>query len=72
MAWVLRRPASTVSEESVREFCRGQIAHFKIPRCVKFVDSFPLTVTGKLPKYRMRESAFEELGLGKAAAVATA
>jgi fatty-acyl-CoA synthase len=72
MAWVVLRPGSTASEESVREFCRGQIAHYKIPRYVKFVDSFPMTVTGKVQKYRMRESAVEELGLGRAAAVATA
>jgi fatty-acyl-CoA synthase len=56
----------------VREFCKGQIAHYKIPRYVKFVDSFPMTVTGKVQKFKMRELATEELGLADAAAIATA
>jgi fatty-acyl-CoA synthase len=73
MAWVVLRPdASTVTEDDIRDFCRGQIAHFKIPRYVKFVDAFPMTVTGKVQKFKMREQAVEELGLQKAAAVATA
>jgi fatty-acyl-CoA synthase len=72
MAWVVLRPGGTLSEEELREYCRGQIAHFKIPRYVKVVDSFPMTVTGKVQKFKMREQAIEELGLEKAAAVATA
>ena len=72
MAWVILGPGSTVSEEEIREFCKGQIAHFKIPRYVKLVDSFPMTVTGKVQKFKMREVAIEELGLGQAAAIATA
>ncbi len=72
MAWVVPRPGSSLSEEAVRDFCRGQIAHFKIPRYVKFVDSFPMTVTGKVQKYKMRESAIGDLGLEQAAAVQTA
>ena len=72
MAWVILRTGSTVSEEEIREFCKGQIAHFKIPRYVKLVDSFPMTVTGKVQKFKMREVAIEELGLGQAAAIATA
>jgi fatty-acyl-CoA synthase len=72
MAWIIARPGATLSEEEVREFCRGQIAHYKIPRYVKFVDSFPMTVTGKVQKFKMREVAIEELGLGKAAATVTA
>jgi fatty-acyl-CoA synthase len=56
----------------VREFCRDRIAHYKIPRYVKFVDGFPMTITGKVQKYKMRKVAIEELGLGEAAAVATA
>ena len=59
-------------DEEIREFCRGQIAHYKIPRYVKFVDSFPMTVTGKVQKFKMRETAVQELGLDKAAAIATA
>jgi fatty-acyl-CoA synthase len=72
MAWVITRPGATVTTEDVREFCRGQIAHYKVPRYVKFVDGFPMTVTGKVQKFKMREVAIEELGLGEAAAVATA
>jgi fatty-acyl-CoA synthase len=72
MAWVVLRPGETVSEDALREFCRGRIAHFKIPRYVKFVESFPMTVTGKVQKFKMREAAIEELGLRDAAAVATA
>ncbi|MFL5831812.1 MAG: AMP-binding protein [Solirubrobacteraceae bacterium] len=72
MAWVVLRPDATLTEEELREFCRGQIAHFKIPRYVKFVDSFPMTVTGKVQKFKMREAAIEELGLRDAAAIATA
>ena len=56
----------------MREFCRGQIAHFKIPRYIKFVDEFPMTVTGKVQKFKMRERAIAELGLERADAVATA
>jgi fatty-acyl-CoA synthase len=62
----------TVTEEEIREFCKGKIAHYKIPRYVKVVDSFPMTVTGKVQKFKMREVAIEELGLADAAAVVTA
>ena len=72
MAWVVTRPGASLTTEDVREFCRGQIAHYKIPRYVKFVDSFPMTVTGKVQKFKMRETAIDELGLAEAAAVATA
>jgi fatty-acyl-CoA synthase len=72
MAWVVCRPGAELTEDTVREFCRGRIAHFKIPRYVKFVDSFPMTVTGKVQKFKMRDTAIDELGLGHAAAIATA
>ncbi len=72
MAWVIQRPGAGLTEEAVREFCEGKIARYKIPRYVKFVDSFPMTVTGKVQKFKMRETAIEELGLDEAAAVATA
>jgi fatty-acyl-CoA synthase len=72
MAWVVLRPGISLTEEEVREFCRNRIARYKTPRYVKFVDSFPMTVTGKVQKFKMREAAIEELGLDKAAAVATA
>lgn len=72
MAWVRLKPGETASEEEIRAFCRGQIAHFKIPRYVKFVESFPMTVTGKIQKFVMRRQSIEELGLADAAAVQTA
>ena len=72
MAWVIARPDAELTAEAVREFCQGQIAHYKVPRYVKFVDSFPMTVTGKVQKYKMREAAIEELGLAEAAGIATA
>ena len=50
-----------LSEEEVRDFCKGHIAHFKIPKTIWFVDEFPMTVTGKLQKFRMREMALEKL-----------
>jgi fatty-acyl-CoA synthase len=72
MAWIVTRPGAELTADEVREFCRGQIAHYKIPRYVSFVDSFPMTVTGKIQKYKLREAAIEELGLQQASAVATA
>ena len=68
MAWVRARPGATIDTEELRAFCQGRIAHFKIPRYVKVVDEFPMTVTGKVQKFKMREQAVEELGLGDAAA----
>ena len=72
MAWVQRRPGADVTEEQLKEFSRGRIAHFKVPRYVKFVDEFPMTVTGKIQKYKMRETSISELGLEDAAGVETA
>jgi len=54
-ACVILRPGMQSSEEEIREFCRGQIAHYKVPRYVKFVDSFPMTVTGKVQKFVLRQ-----------------
>jgi fatty-acyl-CoA synthase len=62
-AWVRLKPGETATEEEIIAFCRGQIAHYKIPRFVKFVDEFPMTVTGKVQKFLMRERMIEELGL---------
>jgi fatty-acyl-CoA synthase len=61
MAWVKLRDRAT--EPELIDYCRSQIAHFKTPRYWKFVESFPMTVTGKVQKYRMREIAIAELGL---------
>jgi fatty-acyl-CoA synthase len=72
MAWVKLREGATANEEALVAFCRGRIATYKIPRYWKFVDGFPMTVTGKIQKFKMRETAVQELGLEKAAAVATA
>jgi len=62
-AWVKLRPGESASEEDIRAFCRDQIAHYKVPRYVKFVDAFPMTVTGKIQKFIMREETITELGL---------
>jgi fatty-acyl-CoA synthase len=72
MAWVKLRDGQTATAEEVRDYCRGRIAHYKIPRYVKFVDAFPTTVTGKVQKFLMREQSIKELGLESAAAVETA
>jgi fatty-acyl-CoA synthase len=72
MAWVILKPGQDATEEELREFCRGQIAHYKVPRYWKLVDAFPMTVTGKVQKFKMREMAIAELGLAKAAAIRTA
>ena len=61
-------PARAADEEEIRAFCRGQIAHYKIPRYVRFVDEFPMTVTGKVQKFLIRQTMIEELGLAEPAA----
>jgi fatty-acyl-CoA synthase len=60
-AWIVPRTGATVDEESVRAFCRDQIAHYKVPRYIRLVEQFPTTVTGKVQKFRMREQMIEEL-----------
>ena len=62
-AWVRLRDGAAASPEEIREFCRGQIAHYKIPHYAKFVDAFPMTVTGKIQKFVMREQMMAELDL---------
>ena len=71
-AWVKYREGSMLDEDQVREFCRGRIAHYKVPRYVRAIDEFPMTVTGKVQKFELRDRAIEELGLRDAASVATA
>ncbi|MSQ20174.1 MAG: AMP-binding protein [Betaproteobacteria bacterium] len=66
-AWVKPRSGETLTEHDVREFCRGQIAHYKIPRYVLFVEEFPMTVTGKMQKFLMRERMIAELGIKEVA-----
>jgi fatty-acyl-CoA synthase len=73
MAWVRLRPgAEPLTAEAVREFCSGRLAHYKIPRYVKVVEDFPMTVTGKVRKIEMRQTSVQELGLQSAAAVRNA
>jgi fatty-acyl-CoA synthase len=54
-AWIRLRPGEQCDEQAIRDYCDGRIAHFKVPRYIRFVDAFPLTVTGKVQKFRMRE-----------------
>jgi fatty-acyl-CoA synthase len=63
MAWIQLVDGATLCEEDVKAFCRGQIAHYKVPRYVRFVDDFPMTVTGKIQKFVMRQQSIAELGL---------
>ena len=64
MVWVRLRPgAPELTAEALREFCTGRLAHYKIPRYVRLVDDFPMTVTGKIRKIEMREVSIEALGL---------
>ena len=64
--WIQLREGEQASAEEIREFCRGEIAHYKIPRYVRFVSEFPMTVTGKIQKFQMRRALAEELGLTEA------
>ena len=72
MAWVKLREGAGATGEDIKDFCRGRIAHFKVPRYVKFVDSFPMTATGKIRKVEMREVSIGELGLEGAARIESA
>jgi fatty-acyl-CoA synthase len=65
MAWVKIKEGSSLDEVGVRNFCRGRVAHFKMPRYVRFVDQFPMTVTGKVQKFKMREQSISDLGLSE-------
>ncbi|WP_321893427.1 AMP-binding protein [Paraburkholderia tropica] len=62
-AWVVLRPGQALTEDELRVYCKGRIAHYKVPRYVRFVDEFPMTITGKIQKYRIREVMQRELGL---------
>jgi len=64
-AWIVLKPGETSTEDEIRAFCQGQIAHYKIPRYVRFKDSLPMTVTGKAQKFVMRDAMSEELGLAE-------
>lgn len=71
-AWVIVHDGAELTEAGVREYCQGKIAHYKIPRYVMFVDGWPMTVSGKVQKYKMREESVAKLGLDEAAKIVTA
>ena len=72
MAWVQTREGSALSEAELVDFCKGTIAHFKVPKYIRFTDEYPMTVTGKIQKFKLRERAIEELGLESVAGTETA
>ncbi|MDD4887821.1 MAG: AMP-binding protein, partial [Thiomonas sp.] len=57
------KPGTSPTDEDIRAFCKGQIAHYKIPRYIRFVSAFPMTITGKVQKFKIRETMQQELGL---------
>ncbi len=71
-AWVRLTHPGAVSDDDLREHCRASLSRFKVPRYVLFIDEFPMTVTGKIQKYKLRDAAIEQLGLHDAAAITTA
>jgi fatty-acyl-CoA synthase len=62
-AWIIPKPGQTLSADEVRDFCKGQIAHYKVPKYIQFVAEFPMTVTGKIQKFKIREAMKHQLGL---------
>ncbi len=72
MAWIQLRDGADTTAEEIKDFCRGAIAHYKVPRYIKFTDAFPMTITGKIQKFKMRETSIAELGLENAAGVQSA
>jgi len=65
-AWITLKPGETCTEQEIRDFCREQIAHYKVPRYIRFVDEMPMTITGKVQKFVMRDKMIDELGLSVA------
>jgi fatty-acyl-CoA synthase len=61
--WVQLKNGAVLTEDEIRAFCKDHIAHFKVPRYIRIVESFPMTVTGKVQKFKMREQMEKELGL---------
>ncbi|HVN02946.1 MAG TPA: AMP-binding protein [Bryobacteraceae bacterium] len=72
LAWIQLRPGEEASVEEIRDYCRGKIAYFKVPQYIRFVDSFPMTVTRKVQKFLIREQEIRERGLDKVANIQTA
>jgi fatty-acyl-CoA synthase len=65
-AWIKLRAGASMTEDDVRAYCKGRIAHYKVPRYIRFVAEFPLTVTGKVRKFEMQDAMIDELGLSVA------
>jgi fatty-acyl-CoA synthase len=72
LAWIKLKESEPATSEEIQEFCKGKIAHFKIPQYVRFVTAFPTTLSGKIQKYRIRELEIKERRLEKATTIQTA
>ena len=72
LAWICLKPGETCTEKEIRDFCQDKIAYFKIPEHVRFVDAFPMTVSGKVQKFIIREQEIRERGLEEVARIRTA
>ena len=71
-AWIRLRPGTQLDADQVREYCKGKIAHYKVPRYIRFTSDYPMTVTGKIQKFKMRQTSVTELGLQEASRIRTA
>jgi fatty-acyl-CoA synthase len=71
-AWIRLKAGESASEDDIRDFCKGKIAHFKIPQYIRFVDAFPMTVTGKIQKFVIRQQEIKDRNLEHAAGIQTA
>jgi fatty-acyl-CoA synthase len=72
LAWIRLKPGETADEEEIRAYCRSRLAHYKTPQHVRFVDAFPMTLSGKVQKYKIRQQEIRERGLERAASQETA
>jgi fatty-acyl-CoA synthase len=72
LAWIKLKAGESMTQEEVKEFCQGRIAHFKVPEMVRFVEAFPTTLSGKIQKYKIRESEIQARGLESVAQIETA
>jgi fatty-acyl-CoA synthase len=72
LAWIRLKAGENAAEDEIRKFCEGRIAYFKIPQHIRFVDGFPMTVTGKIQKFKIREIEIKERALGTVAKQETA
>ncbi|MDM0054434.1 AMP-binding protein [Variovorax fucosicus] len=64
-AWIIAKPGQSATEDEIRDFCKGQIAHYKVPKYIRFVTEFPMTVTGKIQKFKIRDAMKDQLGLNE-------